>query len=471
MTSSEFAYICKHPEIIAAQYIQPLEETAKRFPFCQSSHILTAKFYEDIDEHSAIAKEKLQRAAVYCSDRAMLKSIIDRDPANVIQSRQTKENAQEKNSTTKNKTGRSKKIETSVIYTDANQMAASKSVAEKPKPKSFGLDVRVPEIILPNERLIPFEKSQPFEHNELHISKSKLAEKAGFIPVVVNQPVGDKLFSELYENLRELRQRKKKVMIALEKLSKPTVKEVAIPVSKPQEVLEKTNVEVPAKVVETPAKQVEPEKPKAVAKTKAAPKVVQEIEVKPIEPKAKTKPQNKETPKEVLVPKTEKEKKPTTPKVVKTKPTDKAPQKPVKVTLKPKVEELGVEHESEDETDLLLAYLSSLKHEEAPPEPKVRKKAADQVSALDSQHHLIDQFLKELPNIKTRDVRHANPQVYEGDLSESSTTEAHLVSENLARIYLRQGNKEKARETFSKLILKYPEKRDYFAAEIKKLEE
>ena len=46
-----------------------------------------------------------------------------------------------------------------------------------------------------------------------------------------------------------------------------------------------------------------------------------------------------------------------------------------------------------------------------------------------------------------------------------------LVTDTLARIYINQGNLDKALEAYQQLILKYPEKSGYFAARIQKVEE
>jgi len=46
-----------------------------------------------------------------------------------------------------------------------------------------------------------------------------------------------------------------------------------------------------------------------------------------------------------------------------------------------------------------------------------------------------------------------------------------MVSDTLARIYINQGNLDKALEAYNQLILKYPEKSGYFAARIQKVEE
>jgi len=46
-----------------------------------------------------------------------------------------------------------------------------------------------------------------------------------------------------------------------------------------------------------------------------------------------------------------------------------------------------------------------------------------------------------------------------------------LVSETLAKIYATQGNLQKAIASYEKLLLKYPEKKTYFAPLIKNLKE
>ncbi|GEM_PF-2911289 len=82
------------------------------------------------------------------------------------------------------------------------------------------------------------------------------------------------------------------------------------------------------------------------------------------------------------------------------------------------------------------------------------------------QQQLIDKFLKEQPSID----RKKEPTV-EGDLSEKASKEPDLVTEKMARIYELQELYDKAIETYEKLILKFPEKSDYFAKKIQELKQ
>ncbi len=56
------------------------------------------------------------------------------------------------------------------------------------------------------------------------------------------------------------------------------------------------------------------------------------------------------------------------------------------------------------------------------------------------------------------------------DLSEPNIElDKEIVSENLAQLYLKQGKTDKAISIYKKLILKFPDKKSYFAASIDKL--
>ncbi len=99
---------------------------------------------------------------------------------------------------------------------------------------------------------------------------------------------------------------------------------------------------------------------------------------------------------------------------------------------------------------------------------KVEKKKERQ-KKLESQRNLIKDFIKNPPDLKPEYKGDGGPNE---DLATVSTSENRLlVSESLAKILTRQGKHQKAIEVYEQLMLKYPKKRSYFAAQIKNLKE
>lgn len=88
----------------------------------------------------------------------------------------------------------------------------------------------------------------------------------------------------------------------------------------------------------------------------------------------------------------------------------------------------------------------------------VEPKKSDQV---------IDRFIKEEPMIQAPSAENLNN---ENMARQSAEDNYSLVTETLANIYVDQALYLKAIEVFKKLILKYPEKKSYFAARIQELE-
>ncbi len=82
------------------------------------------------------------------------------------------------------------------------------------------------------------------------------------------------------------------------------------------------------------------------------------------------------------------------------------------------------------------------------------------------QQEIIDRFVAANPQIN----RDTSIEENASDLSApSSAFQDDLVTENLAEIMLKQGKTDKAMDLYEKLVLKYPEKKAYFAQKIEQL--
>src|SRR5690606_21222293 len=96
------------------------------------------------------------------------------------------------------------------------------------------------------------------------------------------------------------------------------------------------------------------------------------------------------------------------------------------------------------------------------------KKKEVQYSRVDKTTELIERFIREEPQIQP-----PLPDQLTGEnkARKSSEEQFDLVTETLANIYVDQAMYVKAIEVYKKLILKFPEKKSYFATQIKNLEE
>ncbi|MDJ1472954.1 tetratricopeptide repeat protein [Cytophagaceae bacterium DM2B3-1] len=84
------------------------------------------------------------------------------------------------------------------------------------------------------------------------------------------------------------------------------------------------------------------------------------------------------------------------------------------------------------------------------------------------QRDIIDSFIKSEPRISTLNLGEKDAFT-DRDLSEKSTRPPEIISENLANILIKQGKIDKAIEMYEKLILKFPQKKSYFASRIEDL--
>ena len=105
------------------------------------------------------------------------------------------------------------------------------------------------------------------------------------------------------------------------------------------------------------------------------------------------------------------------------------------------------------------------------PEDKLSEEVKQRESAVDKPNkvtEVIERFIREEPQIQPPPPENLN---VENKARKSSEEQFNFVTETLANIYADQAMYVKAIEVYKKLILRFPEKKSYFASRIKELEE
>jgi hypothetical protein len=131
-----------------------------------------------------------------------------------------------------------------------------------------------------------------------------------------------------------------------------------------------------------------------------------------------------------------------------------------------KTEEKAPEAEQVDIDSL--SFTGWLKHMESggTVKEKVSQEAAAKEDGQLSAFELIDKFIRDEPKITRQKTEFFSPV---NKAKQSVADDITFVSETLAKIYVLQGNYAKAILAYENLRLKYPEKRLYFASQIKNL--
>ncbi|MEQ9442600.1 MAG: tetratricopeptide repeat protein [Cyclobacteriaceae bacterium] len=133
-------------------------------------------------------------------------------------------------------------------------------------------------------------------------------------------------------------------------------------------------------------------------------------------------------------------------------------------------------------TDEASATVNGNATSDQPPQSPILLDDLHNIGPLTSEHLGIQQqkqneLISKFVNSDTNSIGRLQPTMSDDDkhaqdLSEkSSAYDEGLVTENLAEIMLRQGKKEKSVKIYEQLILKYPQKKAYFAAKIEQIKQ
>lgn len=85
----------------------------------------------------------------------------------------------------------------------------------------------------------------------------------------------------------------------------------------------------------------------------------------------------------------------------------------------------------------------------------------------EDQNSIIDKFIKDIPSIPRPSYDFYNPK---RNAQDSTVDDSEIVSETLAKLYINQDDINGAIKIYNTLSLNFPDKKLYFAQQIKKLE-
>ncbi len=100
------------------------------------------------------------------------------------------------------------------------------------------------------------------------------------------------------------------------------------------------------------------------------------------------------------------------------------------------------------------------------PEISVEKKEATKPISQEKTADIIDNFLKKAPSMSRPKAEFFSPTKA---AKQSITEDDTIISETLAKIYVTQGNLQRALKAYQTLLLQFPEKKNIFAARIEEI--
>ena len=519
MNKEKFIDCLRDPSLLQENEIQELSQLVSRYPYFQGARALLAKVSKERNLKSASLR--ISSAAVYATDRALLKKYIN-DHLFILDSRVTSE------------------------QTKVKPRSSGTSV----KPPAESSDTPRKNTRVPGKRKDrPVEKSiktkSPLEKKDTLKTETEAKESPRAKPedelVPLNKPEmnTDEWLEEIYADIEELKKSKARFKEVEKKIEEEEAVNAALEAvtkslkpkkeDKPKEKVVRQKEEE----IESPKEEVQPEKQDIPSAEEDRPQEeavrLKEEGIKPpkekvqpkkgqnkrIEEEDKPKPEEVKSQKKEVTPK-EEETKPSQEEVAKTtaKKEKVEPEKSVEATpksgdtktepstaqkKKSSTEQDVEESDSKEKAETTKDKSSPKQAEKEIEKPlsakpakksvksdsgdgnqlkvvrrrsgKVKSTTYESKDQTDSEaDKIIDEFISTSPKISKGDKSKAALEVEKEDLADTSTRfQADIASEYLAEIYVEQDKIDRAISIYEKLSLKFPEKKSYFVARIEEL--
>ncbi|MFT6882437.1 MAG: hypothetical protein ACJAVY_001235 [Marinoscillum sp.] len=408
VNKQQFIQYLRNPGSMTDESLSQLEDLVVSKPYFQGAHTLLAK--GSMKLKSKNSPSKVARAAVYATDRVLLKKFINDElifltPLSVHESHEP-DLERDLSTVIKDQKRENAQFKTSIL---ASEVVESKSeIKEEIQAQVEPNEVNVPKVDSTNDQLsytAPTSSELDALINEIYQDLSELKVNRAKLRAIENQLAEDEAVDNAVKKATQKSEQRDKVELKSE--VKPLVDVKKASQSRSARVSSAKPIDSPDEVV--PEKKAS----KGVSPKKKTPtKEVKSKEISDIAKKALTK----------LVSK-----------------------KPQEDTSKKPSEEIA-KGESKDE-------------------PK--KKSLSNSSKKSEQDEIISYFIETNPSIPKGAT--INTVKIDDLAGESTVLHPDISSEYLAEIYLEQGHKDRAIQIYEALMVRFPEKSIYFAAIIKKL--